>query len=72
MQSRLEHEVGLESSRAEAVALRSRCRQLESESLFADVFDKYEQEIQQLQVLLVLRSLLTRLSCPTSSCTAFN
>lgn len=50
MQSRLEHEVGLESSRAEAVALRSRCRQLENESLFADVFDKYEQEIQQLQV----------------------
>lgn len=50
MQSQLEHEVGLEGSRLEAVALRSRCRQLESESLFADVFNKYEGEIHQLQV----------------------
>ena len=50
MQIQLEHEVGLEGSRLEAVALRSRCRQLESESLLADVFDKYEEEIQQLQV----------------------
>ena len=44
----------LEEQRLEALALRSRCRQLQSEGLFADVFDKYEQEIQQLQVCHLL------------------
>lgn len=50
MQSSLEQAVQLEEGRLSAVALRSKCRKLESESLFADVFEKYEEEIRQLQV----------------------
>ena len=50
MQRSLEQEVGLEEERLAAVALRSQCRKLESESLFAEVFEKYEEEIKQLQV----------------------
>ena len=50
MQRSLEQQVGLEEGRLAAVALRSKCRKLESESLFADVFEKYEKEIRQLQV----------------------
>ncbi len=46
MQRSLEQEVGLEEERLAAVALRSQCRKLESESLF----EKYEEEIKQLQV----------------------
>ena len=52
MQRSLEQEVGLEEGRLAAVALRSKCRKLESESLFAEVFEKYEDEIRQLQVML--------------------
>ena len=51
-QRSLEQEVGLEESHLAALALRSKCRKLESESLFADVFDKYEQEIKLLQVTM--------------------
>ena len=50
MQSSLEQAVQLEEGRLAAVALRSKCRKLESESAFADVFEKYEEEIRQLQV----------------------
>ena len=50
MQSSLEQAVQLEEGRMATVALRSKCRKLESESLFADVFEKYEEEIRQLQV----------------------
>ena len=52
VQRSLEQEVGLEEGRLAAVALRSKCRKLESESLFAEVFEKYEDEIRQLQVML--------------------
>ncbi|KAL0034025.1 hypothetical protein WJX79_004031 [Trebouxia sp. C0005] len=45
----LEQEVGLEEGRLAAISLRSKCRKLESESLFAEVFEKYEEEIRQLQ-----------------------
>ena len=50
MQSSLEQAVQLEEGRLATLALRSKCRKLESESLFADVFEKYEEEIRQLQV----------------------
>jgi len=50
MQRSLEQEVGLEEGRLTAISLRSKCRKLESESLFAEVFEKYEEEIRQLQV----------------------
>ena len=52
MQRCLEQEVGLEESHLATLALRSKCRKLENEALFADVFEKYEQEIRQLQVAL--------------------
>lgn len=47
----MEQEVGLEEGRLAAVALRSKCRKLENESLFADVFEQSEEEIRQLQVI---------------------
>ncbi len=50
MQRSLEQEVGLGEGRLAAISLRSKCRKLESESLFAEVFEKYEVEIRQLQV----------------------
>lgn len=50
MQGSLEQAVQMEEGRLAAVALRSKCRKLENESLFADVFEKYEEEIRQLQV----------------------
>lgn len=49
LQGSLEQAVQMEEGRLAAVALRSKCRKLESESLFADVFEKYEEEIRQLQ-----------------------
>lgn len=52
MQRVLEQEVGLEEGRLAALALRTKCRKLESESLFSEVFEKYEEEIRQLQVTL--------------------
>ena len=52
LQRALEQEVGLEEGRLAAIALRSKCRKLESESLFSEVFEKYEEEIRQLQVTL--------------------
>lgn len=55
VQTSLEQQVGLEEGRLAAVALRSKCRKLESESLFADVFEKYEEEIRQLQVLCLIK-----------------
>ena len=50
MQGSLEQAVQMEEGRLAAVALRSKCRKLESESLFADVFEKYKEEIRQLEV----------------------
>ncbi|KAL3143209.1 hypothetical protein ABBQ38_002063 [Trebouxia sp. C0009 RCD-2024] len=49
LEGSLEQAVQMEEGRLAAVALRSKCRKLESESLFADVFEKYEEEIRQLQ-----------------------
>lgn len=49
MQGSLEQAVQVEKGRLAAVALHSKCRKLASESLFADVFEKYEEEIRQLQ-----------------------
>ena len=54
MQRSLEQEVGLEEGRLAAISLRSKCRRLESESLFAEVFEKYEEEIRQLQVTVTV------------------
>lgn len=54
MQRSLEQEVGLEEGRLAAISLRSKCRKLESESLFAEVFEKYEEEIRQLQVTVTV------------------
>ena len=34
--------------RAESLGLKAKCRQLESETTFAEVFDKYEHEIEDL------------------------
>ena len=43
-----QYEISLETLRAEAVDLKSKCRQLESETTFSEVFDKYEHEIDEL------------------------
>ena len=43
-----QYEIALETLRAEAVDLKSKCRQLESETTFSEVFDKYEHEIDDL------------------------
>ena len=58
VQRSLEQEVGLEEGRLAAISLRSKCRKLESESLFAEVFEKYEEEIRQLQVTVRNRRIL--------------
>ncbi|KAK9814371.1 hypothetical protein WJX72_004732 [[Myrmecia] bisecta] len=44
-----QYEVRIQEDRMAALNLRSKCRKLESETLFASVFEKYEQEITQLQ-----------------------
>ena len=50
MQVATQYELQLEEGKLAAVTLKSKCRQLESESLFSEVFDKYEAEISSLQV----------------------
>ena len=48
LETSTQYEVGLETLRAEVLGLKSKCRQLESETTFAEVFDKYEHEIDDL------------------------
>ena len=46
-----QYELQLTESRLAETKLRATCRRLESEGMFAEVFDTYEREIASLQVL---------------------
>lgn len=43
-------QVELDGTRINQLALKTQCRQLQSESMFAEVFDKYEHEIEKLEL----------------------
>ena len=50
LQMATQYELQLTESRLAETKLRATCRRLESEGLFAEVFDTYEREIASLQV----------------------
>lgn len=45
----LNTQVEIDNIQISQVALRTRCRQLESESMFPEIFDKYEELVEKLQ-----------------------
>ena len=50
LQMAAQYELQLTESRLAETKLRATCRRLESEGMFAEVFDTYEREIASLQV----------------------